>query len=380
MDLESKLSSKISQIQSFADVKGVLHHMELNGHNPAAKKRAAELTLELGASYPHSSRLTFGQSTYHDALEEELAQYMQKEAACLMNLGYLGVFSTIDAITDRHDILIYDQKVHACIIDGVRIHNGRSFSFKHNDVEHLETQLKRAQKFYQKGRGTILVLVDGVYSMYGEQAPLKQIAELKTKYDFNIVVDDSHGFGIIGENGRGTPESQGVENSVDLYISTFTKAMGSIGGFVCGKKAIMDYLRYNTRGAIFSRTMPLPQVLTVTENLKTLKAEPFRRAHAWNNTKKFQNGMRNLGFDIGKPESPITPVRIVGEDSVVVPIGLELKRQGIFTYTVCYPVVAKGTFLIRMVPTYNHTDEDIEKTLSVFQKLKENYKENWLSL
>jgi len=405
MNIEEKLASKISEIHSFSDVKGDLHHIELEGevsnrmffkgkeyivwcindylglmNNPKAKKIAAEVTMKLGASYPHAARMTFGQSIHHETLEKNLAQFIEMEDACLINLGYLGIYSSIDAITDRHDILIYDQKVHACMIDAVRIHNGRSFSFKHNDVNHLETQLKRAKKFHNPKTGIILVVVDGVYSMHGEQAPLKEIVELKKKYDFNLVVDDSHGFGILGVNGRGTPEAQNVEGDIDLYMSTFTKALGSIGGFISGRKSIIEYLRYNTRATIFSRTMPLAQVLTVRENLKALKEEPFRRVKAWENTKNFQNGLKEIGFDIGNTASPITPVKLVDAGDMVRALSMELRTNGIFTYTVCYPVVERGTYLIRMVSTYNHTEEDISITLSVFQKLMKMYKDKWLRI
>jgi len=403
MDLSKKLNHKVSEIQRYQNYRGVLHHMELGGeissrmtfndketvvwcvndylglmNNKESKQLAAEVTLKYGSAYPHATRATFGETKFHREFEEELADFVSQETAYLLNLGYAGICSVVDALTDRHDTIIYDQAIHACSIDGVRLHNGRKFCFKHNSVEHLETQIKRALKRHDPETGTILVIIDGVYSMHGEQAPLKEIVALKKKYGFCLLVDDSHGFGVLGHSGAGVAQEHHVEADVDIYIATFTKAMGSLGAFVAGNKTIIDYLRYNTRSQIFSRTIPLSQLLPAQHNLRLLRKEPGRRIKLWNNTIRFQNGLKKMGINIGEPESPVTPIRIIGSIDEGIEVLLDLRNNGVFSYLVCYPVVPKGTCLIRMVPTYNHTIQDIDHTLNVFKKLIKKYPERLL--
>ncbi len=403
MNLSKKLKLRVSEIQRYQDYRGLLHHMELNGeisnrmtfdnketvvwcvndylglmNNKESKQLAAEVSLKYGSAYPHATRATFGETKFHREFEEELADFVNQESAYLLNLGYAGICSIVDALTDRHDTIIYDQAIHACSIDGVRLHNGRKFCFKHNSVAHLETQIKRALKRHDPETGSILVIIDGVYSMHGEQAPLKEIVALKKKYDFCLLVDDSHGFGVLGHSGAGAAQEHDVEDEVDIYVATFTKAIGSLGAFVAGNKTIIDYLRYNTRSQIFSRTIPLSQLLPAQNNLRVLRKEPGRRIKLWNNTIRFQNGLKKMGINIGEPESPVTPIRIIGSIDEGVEVLLDLRNNGVFSYLVCYPVVPKGTCLIRMVPTYNHTTQDIDHTLNVFKKLTKKYPERLL--
>ncbi len=398
MNLLQKLKRRVTVLQEYSNYYRDLHHMELKGkvgsrmkfkgkehiiwclndylglmNHPESIKAAAKITSKYGASYPHSVRLSIGNSELHEELEEELIDMMQMEDAMLVNLGYQAFSSIIDALTDRHDTIIYDQNAHACLIDGVRLHNGRKFAFKHNCVRQLEMQLQRASKSHDPKQGIIMVIVDGLYSMSGEFAPLKEIAKLKEKYEFTLFVDDSHAFGVFGENGRGTPEHFGVENDVDIYVSTFTKALGSIGGFVAAKKDIVTYLRYAVRSQIFSRTLPLSMVATVLKSIEIFKKEPQRRKVLMKNTKLFQDGLKSMGIYIGNTQSPITPVHINGPIKTGVSILRELRNQGIFSYLVAYPVVAKDTCLIRMVSTYNHTEQDIEETLRAFKAIKEKF-------
>ncbi len=398
MDLLQKLEKRITVLQQYNAYRGELHHLELNGKvsnrmmfnekeyiiwclndylglmdHPESIKAATEVTELYGPSYPHSVRLTIGHTAAHDKLEASLKSLMGKEDTMLVNLGYQGFFSIIDALTDRHDTIIYDQKCHACLIDGVRIHNGRKFAFKHNNVNHLETQIQRALKTHDPKQGIILVLVDGLYSMHGELAPLDEIAQLKEKYNFTFLVDDSHGFGVFGKNGKGSPEHFGVEDDVDIFLSTFTKSFGNLGGFVAAKKEVIDYLRFAVRSQIFSRTLPLPMVASVQKNLEIFLAEPERRERLWKNTNRFKDGLNNLGIDIGSSVSPIVPVKINGTHQEGLDVYFALRELGIFSYIVAYPVVEKGSCLIRMVCTYNHTEADIDQTLEAFKTLKSKY-------
>ena len=337
MNLLQKLQRRVTVLQEYSNYYRDLHHMELKGkvgsrmkfkgkehiiwclndylgfmNHPDSIKAATKVTSKYGPSYPHSVRLSIGNTAQHEELEEELKTMMNMEDAMLVNLGYQAFSSIIDALTDRHDTIIYDQNAHACLIDGVRLHNGRKFAFKHNSVSHLEMQLQRASKTHDPNQGIMMVVVDGLYSMSGEFAPLREIAKLKQKYNFTLFVDDSHAFGVFGENGRGSAELLGVEKDVDIYVSTFTKAFGNVGGFVAAKEEIITYLRYAVRSQIFSRTLPLPMVAATLKTMEVFKKEPHRRKVLIEKTKLFQDGLRRLGFYIGKTQSPITPVHING--------------------------------------------------------------------
>lgn len=401
MDLLQKLEHRTTVLQQYIAYRGSLHHLELKGkissrmtfddkeyivwclndylglmHHPESVAAATEVTRLYGPSYPHSVRLTIGHTQAHDDLELTLSNFLGREDTMLVNLGYQGFFSIVDALTDRHDTIIYDQKCHACLIDGVRIHNGRKFAFKHNNVEHLEMQIKRALKTHNPNNGIILVIVDGLYSMHGELAPLDEIVKLKKKYNFTFLVDDSHAFGVFGDNGKGSPEYFGVEQEVDVFLSTFTKSFGNLGGFVSADKKVIDYLRFAVRSQIFSRTMPLPMVTGVQKNLDIFLKEPERRTRLWQNTRRFRNGLLALGVNIGNSQSPIIPIKINGTHQDGLDIYFGLRELGIFSYIVAYPVVAKGTCLIRMVCTYNHTEADIDETLNAFKVLKKKYPES----
>lgn len=398
MRLLQKLEQKNTVLQKYIDYRGSLHHLELKGkvsnrmifegkeyivwclndylglmHHSESITAAAQATSEFGPSYPHSVRLTIGHTEAHNYLETQLSDFMGTEDSMLVNLGYQGFMSIIDALTDRHDTIVYDQKCHACLMDGVRLHNGRKFAFKHNDINHLETQLQRAQKNHRPESGMIIVIVDGLYSMHGELAKLDEIVRLKKQYNFSLFVDDSHAFGVFGQNGKGSPEHFDVEEEIDVYVSTFTKSFGNLGGFVTAKKPIIDYLRFATRSQIFSRSMPLPMVLSVSKNLEIFLREPQRRQKLWENTIRFQEGLRSLDINIGLTQSPIVPIQINGSHQDGLKVFFDLRAMGIFSYIVAYPVVEKNTCLIRMVCTHNHTQQDIDETLSVFKTLKERY-------
>jgi len=405
MNLLQKLQKRVTVLQEYSNYYRDLHHMELKGragsrmkfkgkehiiwclndylgfmNHPESIEAATKVTAKYGPSYPHSVRLSIGNTALHEELEEELKNMMQMDDAMLVNLGYQGFFSIIDALTDRHDTIIYDQNAHACLIDGVRLHNGRKFAFKHNSISQLELQLRRASKSRNPNQGIIMVIVDGLYSMSGEFAPLKEIAKLKEKYDFTLFVDDSHAFGVFGENGRGAPEHLGVSKDVDIYVSTFTKAFGNLGGFVAAKEEIITYLRYAVRSQIFSRTPPLPMVAAVLKTIEVFKREPHRRIDLMKKTKLFQDGLRKMGFYIGNTQSPITPVHINGSVKTGTSILREMRNHGIFSYLVTYPVVAKDSCLIRMVCTYNHSEQDIEETLKGLKAVQEKFPQELASM
>ncbi|MFK8104540.1 MAG: aminotransferase class I/II-fold pyridoxal phosphate-dependent enzyme [Saprospiraceae bacterium] len=398
MNYLDKLRQKASHIHQYSSYYGRLHHIEFEGqvasrmknngeeyiiwcindylglmNHPLAKQAAAQVTRQYGEAYPHAARITFGNSKAHEQLEAELAQLLNKEATFAFNLGYPAILSIVDALTDRHDTIIYDQRVHASLIDGIRLHNGRKFAFRHNDIAHFTRQLERVAQTHNHDLGAIYVVLDGVYSMLGDTPPLKEIVALKKKYNFSIVLDDCHGFGVLGENGRGTPEAFDVEKDIDVYIATFTKAFGSLGGLVGGRKDLIDYLRYSVRTQLFSRALPLAQVKSVLKKLEIIRQEPERRTKLWKNTKRFQDGLRAMNINIANPKSPITPILINGTEADGINILMELRAKGVFSYIVCYPVVPKDTCLIRMVPTANHSDEDIDQTLAAFAHIKQKF-------
>lgn len=398
MNLTQKVQKRTTVLQQYISYKNMLHHLYLEGEvgskmsfnkeecivwclndylglmNEAKAKHAATVVTEkFGPSYPHSVRLTIGHTPYHDDLETDLSKLLGLEDAMLVNLGYQGFFSIIDALTDRHDTIIYDQKCHACLIDGIRLHQGDKFSFRHNNVEHLEKILVKKEKNKKQGSGMTILIVDGLYSMTGRLAPLDEIVALKEKYNFSLLVDDSHAFGVFGPNGLGSPEHFGVMDEVDVYLSTFTKSFGNLGGFVAASKSIIDYLRFSVRSQIFSRSMPLPMVASVSENLKTFIAEPQRREKLFRNINRFKIGLDKIGINYGNSDGPIVPLFINGSNEDGLKVYFDLRKENIFSYIVAYPVVEKDKCMIRMVCTYNHTEEEIDRTLFVLGVLAKKY-------
>jgi glycine C-acetyltransferase len=280
--------------------------------------------------------------------------------------------SIIDVLCSRHDVIVYDAESHACIVDGLRLHPGHRYVFKHNDLEDFEKQLQRAASLIEKqGTGGILVITEGVFGMAGDQGKLKEIAALKDLYDFRLLVDDAHGFGTLGKTGAGAGEEQGVQDKIDLYFSTFAKSMASIGAFVAGEKAIIDYIRYNIRSQIFAKSLPMPVVLGNLKRLDLLRTKPELKEKLWDNARKLQNGLKEKGFDIGKTDSPVTPVYMKGGVEEATAMVMDLRENyGIFASVVLYPVIPKGHIIYRLIPTAVHTDEDIEETLNAFEATK----------
>lgn len=313
-----------------------------------------------------------GQSNYHEQLERELAAFVGREAAYLLNYGYQGMLSVINSMVDRKDVIVYDSEAHACIIDGMRLHFGKRFVYPHNNIENLETQLKRAKRLTEETGGGILVITEGVYGMSGDLGKLKDIVALKEKYPFRLLVDDAHGFGTMGPTGAGTDEHFGVQKDVDLYFGTFAKSMAGIGGFIAGEKRVIKYLMYNMRSQIFAKSLPMPMVLGALKRLDMIRTQPEHREKLWNIVNALQSGLKEAGLDIGNTESPVTPVMLNGTVGEATQITFDLRENyNIFCSIVSYPVVPKGVILLRLIPTAVHTLEDVRYTIQAFKEVKE---------
>jgi glycine C-acetyltransferase len=341
-------------------------------NHPEVRKTDSEATARFGLAAPMGARMMSGNSNYHEQLEKELAEFVMKEDAALLNYGYQGMVSIIDAICSRHDVIVYDAESHACIIDGVRLHPGQRYVYKHNDVEDLEKQLQRASSLVKKQKsGGVLVITEGVFGMAGDQGKLKEIAALKEKYQFRLLVDDAHGFGTLGKTGAGAGEEQGVQDKIDLYFSTFAKSMASIGAFIAGDRNIIDYIRYNIRSQIFAKSLPMPLVLGNLKRLELLRIHPELKAKLWTNARKLQDGLKSKGFDIGKTDSVVTPVFLKGDVPEATAMVTDLRENyGIFCSIVVYPVIPKGHIIYRLIPTAVHTEDDIQRTLNAFDETK----------
>ncbi|MFN5055187.1 MAG: aminotransferase class I/II-fold pyridoxal phosphate-dependent enzyme [Bacteroidota bacterium] len=341
-------------------------------NHPAVRKADADAAATYGLALPMGARMMSGNSNNHEQLERELAAFEMKEDAILLNFGYQGIMSLIDALCSRHDVIVYDAESHACIIDGLRLHPGHRFVFKHNDIADCEKQLQRAEALIQKqNNGGILLITEGVFGMAGDQGKLKEIAELKSKYSFRLLVDDAHGFGTLGKTGAGAGEEQGVQDEIDLYFSTFAKSMASIGAFIAGPKQIIDYIRYNIRSQIFAKSLPMPLVVGNLKRLELLKTKPELKDKLWENALKLQNGLKEKGFDIGKTDSVVTPVYMKGGVEEATSMVTDLRENyNIFCSIVVYPVIPKGHIIYRLIPTAVHTDEDIQLTLKAFEETK----------
>ncbi len=354
---------------------GLANHPEIRAYDAQAAK-------DWGLAYPMGSRLLTGHTEQHEALERALAAYVEKEDCFLLNYGYQGVVSIIDSLVDRNDVIVYDEESHACIVDGVRLHMGKRFVFKHNDMESFEQQLQRAAAITEQTNGAILVITEGVFGMSGDLGDLPSILALKEKIPFRLFVDDAHGFGTMGKTGAGTGEALQVQDGIDVYLSTFAKSMASIGAFVAGEKRIIDYLRYNMRSQVFAKALPMAFTVSAMQRLKFVRQENGLRAKLWRNVKALQEGLRQQGFNLGNTASPVTPVFLSGSVPEALALNHDLRHaHGIFCSVVVYPVVPKEVIMLRLIPTAAHSDRDVQETIKAFiavqKKLKEGlYKES----
>ena len=341
-------------------------------NNPEVRKIDAEAAAKYGSAYPMGARLMSGHTDLHDQLQKELAEFVNKESAYVLNFGYQGILSTIDSLVSKNDVIVYDIDSHACIIDGVRLHLGKRFTYQHNDIDSLTLNLERATKIAEKTGGGILVISEGVFGMRGEQGKLKEIAALKSKYKFRFLVDDAHGFGTLGENGKGAGNEQGVQDQIDVYFATFAKSMASTGAFVAADKEIIDYLKYNMRSQMFAKSLQMQLVKGALKRLDLLRTNPKLKSKLWENVNALQNGLKKSGFDIGNTQSCVTPVYLKGSIPEAMALVQDLRENyGIFCSIVVYPVIPKGLILLRLIPTATHTLEDVDITLKAFSGIRE---------
>ncbi|SFD07066.1 aminotransferase class I/II-fold pyridoxal phosphate-dependent enzyme [Algibacter pectinivorans] len=341
-------------------------------NHPEVRKVDAEAAAEYGSAYPMGARMMSGHTDLHEKLQNELASFVSKEAAYLLNFGYQGMVSTIDALVAKDDIIVYDVDAHACIIDGVRLHMGKRFTYKHNDVESLEKNLERATKMAEQTGGGILVISEGVFGMRGEQGRLKEIVALKKKFNFRLFVDDAHGFGTLGATGAGAGEEQGVQDDIDVYFATFAKSLASTGAFIAGDQEIIDYLKYNLRSQMFAKSLQMQLVVGALKRLEMLKTMPELKNKLWENVNALQSGLKERGFDIGTTQSCVTPVYLKGSIPEAMALVRDLRENyGIFCSIVVYPVIPKGLILLRLIPTATHTLEDVSETLDAFDAIRD---------
>ena len=344
-------------------------------NHPEVRKADADAGANYGFAMPMGARMMSGNSNFHEQLERELADFVSKEDSILVNFGYQAMVSAIDCLVDRHDVIVYDAESHACILDGVRLHMGKRYVFKHNDIEDCEKQLQRATKLAQETGGAILVITEGVFGMRGDQGALKEIVALKKKYNFRLFVDDAHGIGTLGKTGAGTGEEQGVQDDIDIYFGTFAKSFAMIGGFIASDAQVVEYLRYNMRSQIFAKAMPLPLVVGALKRLELIRTMPELKDRLWEITNALQSGLKAAGFEIGPTNSCVTPVYMNGSIPESTNLIYDLRENyNVFCSMVVYPVVPKGMIILRLIPTAVHTMEDVNYTIECFSKIVDKLK------
>ncbi|MBE38218.1 MAG: 8-amino-7-oxononanoate synthase [Flavobacteriales bacterium] len=369
--LEGEISSKMTFNNKEVICWSINNYLGLSNH-PEVRKADADASSQFGLGTPMGSRMMSGDTAYHEKLEKELSDFSQKEDTILLNFGYQGMHSAIDALVDRQDVIVYDSESHACILDGVRLHLGKRYQYPHNNIEKLKKQLERATSIINETGGSILVITEGVFGMAGDLGKLKEITELKKQFSFRLFVDDAHGIGTMGENGVGTGEHLGVQDEIDIYFGTFAKSFASIGAFISSKKDVIEYLKYNTRSQIFAKSLPTPIVLGALKRLEIMRRDSSLRDRLWSITKKLQKGLKENGFNLGLTESCVTPVFLSGGVGEATNLTVDLRENyGIFCSIVTYPVVPKGVIMLRLIPTATHTEEDVENTIYAFKKVKE---------
>jgi len=379
---------------SFPKLEGEIGpHMEFNGkehliwslnnylglaNHPEVREADAQAAADYGMAYPMGARMMSGNSKHHEELENDLADFVGKQAAFLLNYGYQGMVSIIDSLVDRNDVIVYDAESHACIIDGVRLHMGKRFVYQHNDMESCEKQLERATRLAEQTGGGILLITEGVFGMSGAQGKLKEVIELKKKFNFRLLVDDAHGFGTMGKTGAGTHEEQDCIDGVDVYFATFAKSMAGIGAFVAADEEIIHFLRYNMRSQTFAKALPMPMVIGLKKRFELLKAQPELREKLWEVASTLQKGLKERGFDLGVTNTMVTPVFLKGDLYEATSLTRDLRENyGIFCSIVIYPVVPKGLILLRLIPTAAHSLADVQRTLDAYTEMGEKLKSGY---
>jgi len=369
--LEGEISNKMIFRGKEVLVWSINNYIGLSNH-PEVRKVDEESAKNWGFGTPMGARMMSGNTNIHEDLENRLSTFMQKEDTILLNFGYQGMVSAIDALVDRRDVIVYDSESHACILDGVRLHLGKRFIYKHNDIQDLEKQLQRAENIASKKDGGILVITEGVFGMSGDMSKLKEITGLKKKYEFRLFVDDAHGFGTIGKTGIGVGEQLGCQDEIDVLFCTFAKSMATIGAFICSTANVVEFLRYNMRSQVFAKSLPMPLVIGAIKRLELLISMPELKEKLWKIAIALQNGLKDIGFNLGNTQSAITPIYLNGDVAEATNLSYDLRENyGIFCSVVTYPIVAKGTILLRLIPTATHTLEDVELTINAFKSIKD---------
>ena len=369
--LEGKISNRMKFNGKEVITWSVNDYLGLSNH-PEVRKIDSEAAEKYGSAYPMGARMMSGHTSMHEKLENQLADFVNKDSAYVLNFGYQGILSIVDTLVSKNDVIVYDVDAHACIVDGVRLHLGKRFTFKHNDIESLVTNLKRAQNIVEKTGGGILVISEGVFGMRGEQGKIKEIVKLKKQFDFRLLVDDAHGFGTLGQTGSGVGEEQGVMSEIDVYFATFAKSMASTGAFVAGSNQVIKFLKYNMRSQMFAKSLQMQLVVGAIKRLEILRNEPVHKQKLWDNVKMLQTGLKKRGFDIGKTQSCVTPVFLKGDVPEAMVLVKDLREKyNIFCSIVVYPVIPRGLILLRLIPTATHTVEDINETLNSFSEIRE---------
>ncbi len=374
-----KLEGEISNRMKFRGrdvlVWSLNNYLGLANH-PEVRKADADAAAKYGMGSPMGARMMSGQTVYHEQLEQELADFEHKEAAYLLNFGYMGMTSIIDSLLDRNDVVVYDSDAHACILDGLRMHIGKRFVYPHNNMEKFEHQLIHAQKVTAQTGGGILVITEGVYGMVGDCGDLKGILRLKEKYGFRLLIDDAHGFGTMGKTGAGTSEEQDVMDQVDVYFGTFAKSMAGIGAFVASEKRIIKSLTFNMRSQIYAKSLPMPMVIGSLKRMELIRNHPEIKDKLWVIVHALQSGLKEKGFNLGRTQSPVTPVFFEGDPTAATQVVADLRENyGVFCSMVVYPVVPKGVIMLRLIPTAVHTLEDVEYTISAFSEVRKKLDE-----
>jgi len=369
--LEGEISNRMKFRGNEVITWSINDYLGLANH-PEVRKADADAAKQYGSAYPMGARMMSGHTSLHEQLQDELAAFVNKESSYLLNFGYQGMVSTVDALVSKDDIIVYDVDSHACIIDGVRLHMGKRFTFKHNDMESLEKNLERASKMAEQTGGGILVISEGVFGMRGEQGKLKEIVALKKKFNFRLFVDDAHGFGTLGKTGAGAGEEQGIQDDIDVYFATFAKSMASTGAFIAADKEIINYLKYNLRSQMFAKSLQMQLVVGALKRLDMLRTMPELKQNLWKIVNALQSGLKARGFDIGNTTSCVTPVYLKGSIPEAMALVKDLRENhGIFCSIVVYPVIPKGLILLRMIPTASHTLQDVEETLNAFDAIRD---------
>jgi len=369
--LEGEISSKMTFRGKEVLTWSINNYLGLS-NLPEIREADTIATKKWGLGYPMGSRMMSGNTNIHEILEKNLSDFMNKEDTILLNFGYQGIMSVIDALVDRKDVIVYDSECHACIIDGVRLHQGKRFVYPHNNIENLEKQLLRAEKIVNDTGGAILVITEGVFGMSGHLGDLKNIVSLKSKFNFRILVDDAHGIGTLGDTGAGVSELLNCQDDIDIYFGTFAKSFASIGAFISSTEDIIEFLKYNTRSQIFAKSLPSPIVEGAIKRLEVIRRDTGQKDKLWKIANALQSGLKSAGFNLGNTQSVVTPVYLTGGVGEATNLTFDLRENyNIFCSIVTYPVVPKGVILLRLIPTAVHTLEEVEYTIKSFSEIKD---------